>query len=106
MATGFGAIDRSRCSVNGKAPPWPGPMPLELRGHLSHIQQQVLHNYEIRPDRCPIWEVFATEEGRPVEREVAGDVGLRGRHSPPTDDTPLNVALDAHGTHMLCLFGS
>lgn len=32
--------------------------------------------------------------------------GCVGRHSPPTDGIPLNVALDAQGTHMLCLFGS
>lgn len=28
--------------------------------------------------QMPVWEVFATEKGRPVEREDAGEAGLRG----------------------------
>lgn len=28
--------------------------------------------------QMPVWDGFATEKGRPVEREDAGEAGLRG----------------------------
>lgn len=56
--------------------------------------------------RCPSGKSLPPRKVGRWNGKMQEKPGCVGRHSPPTDDIPLNVALDAQGTHMLCLFGS